>query len=262
MCPAATATRMSTSTCRTPVRAAVAGALVFSGVGPGRIGREALLPHQTTRTSARVSASPTSCRHEDGDPRRLVHLLPGPVERRLRLPRRASRVRTICSQRRLSTQALNWDNGIPLQAGYRPPPIIDPTFVNYQSVQYQGPTAGQPGRIYNWSFNMQHEVKNFLIDVAYQGNRGTRLNSTIDLNQLAHQLAEPRVAAGRASIRRPQQQPASALRSPTSPAPSAWRSHCVRSRSTSRSAACSPVTARAGTTRCRPRWNAASAPIS
>ncbi|MBM3811183.1 MAG: TonB-dependent receptor [Acidimicrobiia bacterium] len=79
---------------------------------------------------------------------------------------------------------LNWDGGIPLQAGYRPPPIIDPTIVNFQTVSYQGPTAGQPGRIYNWSFNVQHEIRNFLLDVAYQGNRGRRLNSTMDLNQL------------------------------------------------------------------------------
>lgn len=85
-------------------------------------------------------------------------------------------------------QVLNWDNGIPVQAGYRPPPIIDPTIVNFQSVQTQGPTAGQPGRIYNWSFNIQHDIRNFLIDVAYQGNRGTRLNSTIDLNQLPTSL--------------------------------------------------------------------------
>ncbi len=79
---------------------------------------------------------------------------------------------------------LNWENGIPLAPGYRPPPIIDPTYVNYQSVQYQGPTAGQPGRIKNWSLNIQHEFKNWLVDIAYQGNRGTRLNSTMDLNQL------------------------------------------------------------------------------
>ena len=84
--------------------------------------------------------------------------------------------------------ALNWDNGIPAQPGYRPPPIIDPTIVNFQGVQTQGPTAGQPGRIYNWSINVQHEIKNFLIDIAYQGNRGTRLNSTVDLNQLPASL--------------------------------------------------------------------------
>jgi hypothetical protein len=83
---------------------------------------------------------------------------------------------------------INWDSGIPLQAGYRPPPIIDPTIVNYQSVQYQGPTAGQPGRIKNWSLNIQHEIRNWLIDIAYQGNRGSRLNSTIDLNQLPTSL--------------------------------------------------------------------------
>jgi len=79
---------------------------------------------------------------------------------------------------------LNWDNGIPLAPGYRPPPIVDPSFVNFQSVQYQGPTAGQPGRIYNWTLDIQHEWKNFLFDIAYQGNRGTRLNSSIDMNQL------------------------------------------------------------------------------
>jgi hypothetical protein len=83
---------------------------------------------------------------------------------------------------------INWDNGIPVQPGYRPPPIIDPTIVNYQNVQYQGPTAGQPGRIYNWSVNVQHEIRNLLLDVAYQGNRGKRLNSTVDLNQLPPSL--------------------------------------------------------------------------
>ncbi|MBL0155609.1 MAG: hypothetical protein IPP47_00650 [Bryobacterales bacterium] len=38
--------------------------------------------------------------------------------------------------------------------------------------------------------NIQHEVKNWLIDVAYQGNRGTRLNSTMDLNQLPTSLLQ------------------------------------------------------------------------
>ena len=56
--------------------------------------------------------------------------------------------------------------------------------MNYQNVAYQTPTYGQPGRIRNWSLNIQHEIKNWLIDVAYQGNRGTRLNSTSQLNQL------------------------------------------------------------------------------
>jgi hypothetical protein len=80
--------------------------------------------------------------------------------------------------------ALNWESGIPVAPGYRPPPIIDPAYVNYQNVSYQSPTYGQPGRVKNWSLSIQHEVKNWLIDVAYQGNRGTRLNSTMQLNQL------------------------------------------------------------------------------
>ncbi len=86
------------------------------------------------------------------------------------------------------SQVLNWDTPIPVAPGYRPPPIIDPTFVNFQNVQYQGPTAGQPGRIHNWSFNIQQEMYGFLFDFAYQGNRGTRLNSTTDLNMLPSSL--------------------------------------------------------------------------
>ncbi len=47
-----------------------------------------------------------------------------------------------------------------------------------------GPTFGKAPRIYNWSFDVQREVKKFMIEIGYQGNRGHGLNSTVDLNQV------------------------------------------------------------------------------
>lgn len=79
--------------------------------------------------------------------------------------------------------ALSLDGNIPLGGAQRPP-FIDPTFDNFLDVEYMGPDFGKAPRIYSWSFNLQHEVKNFLIDVAYVGNRGHGLNSTLDANQV------------------------------------------------------------------------------
>ena len=77
-----------------------------------------------------------------------------------------------------------WDSGIPKPAGYKPPPFLSPTVGNGLSVDYMGPTFGVAPRIYTYSFNVQREIGKFLIDVDYQGNRGYRLNSTLDLNQV------------------------------------------------------------------------------
>jgi hypothetical protein len=82
------------------------------------------------------------------------------------------------------TAPLQWDGGIPNPPGFQPPPFIGPTVGNGTDVDYLGPTFGKAPRVYDWSFNVQHEVKGFLIDVAYAANRGRRLNSTLDLNQV------------------------------------------------------------------------------
>jgi hypothetical protein len=84
--------------------------------------------------------------------------------------------------------AFNWDSGIPVAGGYRPPPVLDPSWGNFKNVDFMGPTFGKAPRVYNWSFNIQQEVKNFLFDIAYVGNRAYRLNSTIELNQLPTNL--------------------------------------------------------------------------
>ena len=77
-----------------------------------------------------------------------------------------------------------WDGGIPKPAGYQPPPFLGPSIGNGLPVDYMGPTFGKAPRVYNWSIDLQHEVKKFLIEVDYAGNRGHGLNSTIDLNQV------------------------------------------------------------------------------
>jgi hypothetical protein len=86
---------------------------------------------------------------------------------------------------------LNWDGGIPRSPSFTAPPILDPTLSNFQNIDFFGPTYGKAPRVYNWSFNIQHEVKRFLFDVGYVGNRGNGLNSTVTLNQLPYgQLAK------------------------------------------------------------------------
>lgn len=157
------------------------GALVFSGTGPGRTGEKRFYPTDYSNIGPRLGFAYQLGRKtvlRGGWSIYYQGMSSGGCGCRAGF----AGSNDLISDGR--NAVLNWDNGIPLAPGYRPPPIIDPSYVNNQSVQYQGPTAGQPGRIYNWSFNVQHEVKSYLIDIAYQGNRGTRLNSTIDLNQL------------------------------------------------------------------------------
>jgi hypothetical protein len=157
------------------------GALVFSGVGPGRTGVKRFYPTDFGNFGPRLGfayqlASKTVIR--GGYAIFYTGLSGGGCGCRFGFSGSNS------LQSDGLNPVLNWESGIPVAPGYRPPPIIDPSYMNYQNVSYQGPTYGQPGRVKNWSLNIQHEIKNWLIDIAYQGNRGTRLNSTADMNQL------------------------------------------------------------------------------
>jgi hypothetical protein len=81
--------------------------------------------------------------------------------------------------------ALYWDNGIRSTSGSSVG-RFDPNADNFYSGVYrQGPNYGKAPRIYNWSFTIQQEIKRFVIEAAYVGNRGYGLNSTVYINQLS-----------------------------------------------------------------------------
>ncbi|HEX4945762.1 MAG TPA: TonB-dependent receptor [Blastocatellia bacterium] len=85
--------------------------------------------------------------------------------------------------------AVLWDAGLPIPQGAKPP-FIDPGFGVISSssaagtLDYFSPDFGKAPRIYNWSLNVQHEIKGFLLDIAYVGNRGRGLASSLFINQV------------------------------------------------------------------------------
>ena len=82
--------------------------------------------------------------------------------------------------------AFGWDNGgVRPPAGTKPPPQLLPGYDNFNSGIYQmSPNYGMAPRIYNWSFTIQREYKNWLFEGAYVGNRGHGLNASVYTNQL------------------------------------------------------------------------------
>lgn len=81
--------------------------------------------------------------------------------------------------------ALIWDNGIQPPPNFRPPPTLDPTIANNTDADYFSKNFGRAPRIPNWSLNIQQEIAKYLIEVGYVGNRGSRMSSTLDLNQVS-----------------------------------------------------------------------------
>ena len=168
------------------------GALVFSGTGPGRNGMKRFYPTDWSRyrTSSWLRLSGWSARPSFAAAGRSTTRAC-----RAAAAVAASALRVATTFRATAVNpVLNWENGIPLAPGYRPPPIIDPSYLNYQSGSYQGPTAGQPGRIKNWSLNIQHEMKNWLFDIAYQGNRGYATEFDNGSESAPHESASVRFA--------------------------------------------------------------------
>lgn len=81
-------------------------------------------------------------------------------------------------------RALNLDTGIQPPPGYQAPPFLDASYGNGKTVTRMGPNFALAPRVYNWSFTIQQEYKNLMIECAYVGNRGKRLNSSVELDQL------------------------------------------------------------------------------
>lgn len=74
--------------------------------------------------------------------------------------------------------ALLWDNGFVPPSTFLPPPIINPSAGNTaDDIWYINPKSGQAPRFQNWSLSIQRELPfKFVAEVAYIGNRGTRLS--------------------------------------------------------------------------------------
>jgi hypothetical protein len=104
--------------------------------------------------------------------------------------------------------ALLWDAGLSIPQGAKPP-FIDPGFGVISSatpattLDVFDPDFGKAPRVYNWSLNVQHEIKGFLIDVAYVGNRGRGLASSLFINQV-----DPKYLSLGPLLRRPISDPA------------------------------------------------------
>ncbi len=80
--------------------------------------------------------------------------------------------------------ALQMDEGVGIPPGYQAPPFLDPSYGNWKTVTRMGPNFGKAPRIYNWSFTLQHEYRQFVFEGAYVGNRGRGLNASVELDQL------------------------------------------------------------------------------
>lgn len=93
--------------------------------------------------------------------------------------------------------AFNWDPGsynpnapVNNPGGVQPPASFHPaqqipTIDNFATnVWYVGPNFGKAPRIFMWNFDVQKQLKGWLIDVGYVGNRGHGLNSSPYINQV------------------------------------------------------------------------------
>jgi hypothetical protein len=85
------------------------------------------------------------------------------------------------------------DAGFP-QQNIRQPPFIDPTIANGAGVPAVSPDGLTLPRWQNWSLTFERRLtKNMMLDVAYIGNKGTRLNHHGQRAGLDFNMNDPRV---------------------------------------------------------------------
>jgi hypothetical protein len=77
-----------------------------------------------------------------------------------------------------------WDNPVPYPSSYTGHPQLSATIDNGTMGYTMGDSYGKAPRIYSWSASLQQEIKGWLFEVGYVGNRGHGLSSAVQLNQL------------------------------------------------------------------------------
>jgi len=159
------------------------GAMVFAGAGPGRTGEKRFYPTDFTNLGPRFGfayelTSKTVVRGGFG----IYYQTLGNGGCGCNLGFSGNPGTIIADG---VAPALIWDGGVPIPQAAKPP-FIDPGLgvLSAPTLDLLGPDFGKAPRIYNWSLNVQHEIKGFLIDIAYVGNRGRGLASTLMANQV------------------------------------------------------------------------------
>jgi hypothetical protein len=80
------------------------------------------------------------------------------------------------------TPLYNWDTGT-FPQNFLVPPIMDPSFVNGQSIAWVPRNRGRLPQIASWTFGIQRQIGNGLaLDVSYIGSKSTHLNIGTAMN--------------------------------------------------------------------------------
>ena len=68
---------------------------------------------------------------------------------------------------------------------YQKPPVVDPSFLNGQAISYIPRNGNRLPQIVNWNLTVQRELlRNFAMEVAYQGSRSTHLTMGSGASQI------------------------------------------------------------------------------
>ena len=168
------------------------GALIFAGQGPGRTGASRLLGADKVDMTNFAPRIGIAWRFAPSSVLRVgygVHYYGTMIHMAGNLRRSAigfEALPSLISPDNGISPAYNWSNpdtlGFPF---YQRPPLLEPGFANGGRAWEFHDTDKIPYR-QEWSFNIQHQLPgNWLIDVAYVANKGTRLTSGIfNQNQL------------------------------------------------------------------------------
>jgi hypothetical protein len=167
------------------------GALVFSGNGPGRLGKTPIFDSWPWAFSPRIGLA--------------WQMRPGTVMR-MYGGRSFGAVKTSGGSTHFEGFILNInyvsnDNSINdfptlLDRGLPPwprPPFIDPTFSNDMNAHFwQRSDAGRPPEFWTWNYDLQKQLKgNVVLSAGYTGTKGTRLGSSIlRINQIDPKYVE------------------------------------------------------------------------
>ena len=165
------------------------GALVFAGEGPGRNGSSRVPGADSTNYANFAPRFGLAWRFAPSTVLRVgygMHYFGSTIHLSGNLRRSGlgfEALPTIASKDLGVTSAFNWDNvGFP---NYLRPPLIDPAFAN-EAVAWAFHEQNKVPYRQEWSLNIQHQLPgNWLVDVGYFGNKGTRLSTGVfDINQL------------------------------------------------------------------------------